>query len=537
MIRARDEGSGPGDPTGDGPPPSATWHPRTGTDAILGRGVHSREASDRWGRLRLARLGLVPRLMLLYGLLLAAALAVVLVVVSQVFVGQLARSLDRDLLEEIPEFGGAASQRPTGETLDAFAQQYVLTHTLSRGTALIVRVGGAAPAESAGALQHVPQIGEWLQQAPASTVLTSLTVAGQQYRVLASPIQVSGSTVGVLIATASLAGLQAQQREALLVTGLEAGAALLLTLLGTYLLLRRVLRTVDRVTVAARGISQDELGLRLGYVGADDEVGRLARTFDEMLDRIEAAFHAQQQLLSEASHQLRTPLTVIRGHLEVLRRSGYPDAAETDETIALVLDELTHTSALVDQLLLLGRSLEPGALDEEQVDLRSFMVDLYEAARAIAPRGWNLEPIPDAVVRVDRTALRGALLNLIDNAVKATAPGQAITLAARCDGQLVFSVADQGRGIPPGDQERLFERFTRSADAGTRGAGLGLAIVRAVAEAHGGAAQMESVPGRGTVVRIVLPAIRIETLDGVARSAEPARGAGAHLAPPALGRQ
>ena len=475
--------------------------------------------------------------MLLYGLLLSLALTVVLVAVSQVFVGQLARSLDRDLLEEIPEFAGAASQRPTGQSLDAFAQRYVLTHTLARGSALVVEIAGGPPAESPGALQHVPQIEAWLRQPPASSVLTSLTVAGQEYRVLASPIEVAGGTAGVLVATASLADLQAQSHEALLVTGLEAGAALLITLLGTYLLLRRVLRTVDRVTVAARGITQDELGLRLGYDGPDDEVGRLARTFDEMLDRIEAAFRAQRELLSEASHQLRTPLTVIRGHLEVLRRGGYRDSAETEETVALVLDELTHTVSLVDQLLLLGRSLEPGSLDEEQVDLRSFMGDLFEAARALAPRRWALDPIPDAVVRVDRTGLRGALLNLVDNAVKATTPDDVIALGARCGTHLVFSVSDGGCGVRPEGLERLFERFTRSADAGSRGAGLGLAIVRAVAEAHGGRATMESTPGVGTIVRIVLPAIRIETLDGKGLPPERPADAGGRLTTHALGRR
>ena len=496
---------------------------RPAAGGILSARVHGTAGSRGFtGRLLprpLARLGLVPRLMVLYGLLLALALALVLFAVSQLFAGQLAHSLDNDLVEEIPEFSSAAGQRPAGESIGIFAQGYVQTHTLTRGTAVIIAVTGFPPAESTGALRGVPQIQAWLASPPATTTLATTTVDGQRYRLLGSPLVVGGRVDGVLIATASLAGLEAQLREALLLTGLEAGVALLITLIGTFLLLRRVLGTVDRVTVAARAINHDRLGVRLGYEGADDEVGRLARTFDEMLARIEQAFVAQRQLLSETSHQLRTPLTVIRGHLEVLRRGGYRDAAETEETVSLVLEELTHTVSLVDQLLLLGRALEPDSLDEEDVDLRSFMADLFEAARALAPRRWSLGAVPDAVVLVDRAKLRGALLNLVDNAVKATSPGDFIALDAHCGDQLVLAVSDGGRGIAPEDQVRLFERFARSGDGDVRGAGLGLAIVRAVAEAHGGTATLESNPGIGTVVRMILPRSRILAIGAVGEAA------------------
>ena len=505
-----------------------------GAGAILASGVHAqeRESGGPTGRVvrrSLARLGLVPRLMLLYGLLLTLALAVVLVAVSQLFVGQLSRSLDRDLAEEIPEFSSAAAQRPAGMGLGTFAQAYVQTHLLARGASLVIEIDGAPPAESPGAPHGVAQVSAWLARPPTSTVLETVSVGGQPYRMLASPIVVDGRTDGVLVATSSLARLEAQSREALLVTGLEAGAALLITLLGTYLLLRRVLLTVDRVTAAARATTHEQLGMRLGHQGPDDEVGRLARTFDDMLARIEQAFRAQRQLLSETSHQLRTPLTVIRGHLEVLRRGGFRDPAETEETVALVLDELNRTVALVDQLLLLGRAMEPDSLVEEEVDLRSFMGDLFEAAQALAPRQWSLGPVPDAVVLVDREKLRGALLNLVDNAVKATTPDQFIALDAHGGDELVLAVSDGGRGIPPADQAHLFERFVRGGDRAARGAGLGLAIVRAVAEAHGGHASLESLPGSGTVVRIVLPKARIVAL-GAAGPAHPGAATAPSLA-------
>jgi signal transduction histidine kinase len=158
----------------------------------------------------------------------------------------------------------------------------------------------------------------------------------------------------------------------------------------------------------------------------------------------------------------------MRGHLEVARRGGLSDPVGTGETIDLVLDELEHTTALVDRMLVLGRSMDPDFLHPEPVDLRSFLGDLFTAAQSLAPRQWELGPVPDVVIVLDRDKLRGALLNLIDNAVQAE----------------------------------------------QRGSGLGLAIVKAVTEAHGGQVVVVSAPGEGCAVRMVFPASRILVRDG-----------------------
>jgi signal transduction histidine kinase len=215
---------------------------------------------------------------------------------------------------------------------------------------------------------------------------------------------------------------------------------------------------------------------------------------------------SQRQLLADVAHQLRTPLTVAKGHLEVLHRSGTDDAQEVSETTALVVEELSQMSSLVDQLLLLGHSLEPDFIQREPVDLRSFMADLRAAVTVLADRNWVLAPVPDAVVLIDQAKLRGALLNLIDNAVKATAAGDSIKLAAACDGNVLFSVSDTGRGIAPELQARVFDRFRRVGPQDQRGSGLGLAIVKAVAEGHGGYVHLDSSLGQGTSVTMVLPA-------------------------------
>ena len=296
-----------------------------------------------------------------------------------------------------------------------------------------------------------------------------------------------------------------------MLTAGEAGVAVLLAVVSTYLVLRQVLGVVGEVTRTASLITSATPGRRLEGQPANDEIGRLVHTFNGMLSRLESASQAQRELLSDVTHQMRTPLTVMRGHLEVARRTGLTDPAETRETIDLVLDELAHASILVNRVLALGRSLEPDFIQPEPVDLRSFLDDVFSAARILAPRHWELRSSPDLVVLVDPEKLRGALLNLVDNAIKATGSEDAIRIGSELGsgGTLSVVVSDTGIGIPVEQHERIFQRFERGTRADERGSGLGLAIVTAVAEAHGGHVAIESAAGAGCSVRIVLPASRI----------------------------
>ncbi len=309
-----------------------------------------------------------------------------------------------------------------------------------------------------------------------------------------------------------MAGFTAERNWELGSAAVEAGAALILALVGAYLLLRRILKVVDKVTKTADQIGRQGLRGRLDYSGPDDEVGRLAHTFDFMLSQIEAAMDSQRRLLSDASHQLRTPLTVIRGHLDVLARGKCDDPKEVYETVALVLNELDHTTLLVERMLLLGRSLEPGFIQSEQIPLRAFLEDIFEASRVLAERRWSLGPTPDIILAGDRAKIRGALFNLIDNAVKATDPGDEISIQAQLGEDLVLSVVDTGRGIPAGQQSAVLERFAQLKSTNGRGHGLGLAIVKGVVEGHGGRVTLESAPDRGCTVHMHLPRSRTTAL-------------------------
>ncbi len=476
-----------------------------------------RVVGHRW-----RRPGLVSRMLMLHAIVFMAAMAVVLLLVSQAVNTNLIDAVNTGMVEEMQEFGHAANLRPPSQPLNTFAVGYLRTRLFPHGTTVLVRLAGGEVLGTAGAnqLRVTPAIAHWLLYPPRTSLVQPIRVGGGTDQVLASAITGHGHVLGTLVIATDLASVRHQAAATLVAVAAEAAAALIIAIATAYVILHRALQVVDRVAETARTIGREDLGRRLDPTGSDDEVGRLVGTFNDMLSRLETAFRQQRQLLSDVSHQLRTPLTVIRGHLEVLARSGRPDPAETHETVELVLDELTHTAALVDHLLLLGRALEPDFLQLEPVALRPFLTDVLTAAQALGSRHWTLSVTTDATVLVDRTKLRGVLLNLLDNAAAATAPGDSITLAAEMNEGIALEVIDTGRGIPPAEQERLFQRFQRLPASGGRGAGLGLAIVKAVAEAHGGQVRLQSVEGAGTTVGIVLPAGAIVP-PGTARSTRP----------------
>jgi len=227
----------------------------------------------------------------------------------------------------------------------------------------------------------------------------------------------------------------------------------------------------------------------------------------------------QERFLHDASHELRTPVTIARGHLELLRRDQ-PDAPELD----VALDELGRMERIVERLLLLAKSEQQGFAFQE-IDLDAFLSDLFMRWSEVAPRAWRLDVDVAGRLRADPEALRNALDALLENAVKYTNPGDAVELAAHPDGHggVVIEVSDSGLGVPPEALPHIFDRWARADGARTRergGAGLGLAIVAAVAQVHGGRCSVKPLP-RGTAFRLQLP-VRTspETTSGPAPASE-----------------
>ncbi len=234
-----------------------------------------------------------------------------------------------------------------------------------------------------------------------------------------------------------------------------------------------------------------------------------------MLDRLESAFAGQRRFLDDAGHELRTPITIVRGHLELMG----DDPQERRETLALVTDELERMSRLVDDVLTLAKAEQPDFLDLETVDVETLSREVFAKAAALAERDWQLGAVGRGMIVADRQRLTQALVQLAQNAVQHTAEGDSIALSSSVtEGRARFSVRDWGPGVSAAERERIFERFGRGTAARREGAGLGLAIVRAIAEAHGGGVELESRPGEGARFTLELP------LDPP-RGRPPARGA------------
>jgi signal transduction histidine kinase len=217
-----------------------------------------------------------------------------------------------------------------------------------------------------------------------------------------------------------------------------------------------------------------------------------------------ALLERQERFLHDASHELRTPVTIARGHLELLERVEREAAPE----IAVALDELARIERIVERLLLLAKAGEEGFLDLEEIDVEPFLEDVFMRWSEVAPRAWRFGSLVAGAVRADRESLRIALDALLENAVKYTEAGDPIELEARAaDGILELRVADGGRGLAPNARDRIFERFARADPARSRadgGVGLGLAIVDAIARAHGGRCTVES-EGAGATFVLRLP--------------------------------
>jgi signal transduction histidine kinase len=277
-----------------------------------------------------------------------------------------------------------------------------------------------------------------------------------------------------------------------------------------YVVAGRVLRPVGRITAAARRIQASNLSERIALEGPQDELKTLADTFDAMLERLDTSFTAQRQFVADASHELRNPLAVIQTNADVaLQEEGVP--AEVRTRLEAVRRATDRMRRLVDDLLALAR-LELASGQRSEVDLATLVGEVGDELDPLArARGLALEAHAEPGLRVvaDRDAVKRALANLLDNAFRHSPAGAPVRVAAeRRNGWAVLSVADDGPGLSPVEQELVFERFWRSDSSRSResgGAGLGLAIVRRIAESHGGEVGVTSSPGAGSTFEIRLP--------------------------------
>jgi len=273
-------------------------------------------------------------------------------------------------------------------------------------------------------------------------------------------------------------------------------------------LVRNALSPVSQLVRTARSIeASSDLTRRVGYKGPLDEIGELATTFDHMIEHLDQVFQSQKDFVADASHELRGPLTVIRGNLDLLRRNLSEE--DRGESVRAIQQETARMVKIVDDLLLLAEVQSTQPAQEQEVALKEIVLEEASRARTLAGKQEIvIGRQEDLVITGDTQRLKQLLANLVDNAIKATSEQGTITLSLFKDGEWArLEVADTGIGINPEHLTHLFDRFYRVDKARSRvsgGTGLGLAIVKGIAEQHGGKVSATSEPGKGSTFSVWL---------------------------------
>ena len=277
-------------------------------------------------------------------------------------------------------------------------------------------------------------------------------------------------------------------------------ASLALVTVIIWLFVGHLLRPIATVRFTAERVTATDTSQRIPVTGHDD-LSALAQTINSMLDRLETSVQGQRQLLDDVGHEIRTPLTIARGHLELM---DLDDPAEARATRDLVISEMDRMGGLVDDLLTLARSKQPDLLRPEMTDVVQLTDETLTKATSLGVRQWQLDSVAEVTTWLDPRRISQAWLQLAANAVQYSQPGSVVALGSAVDnGELLLWVRDEGQGIDPADQERIFERHVRGS--ASTGSGLGLSIVTAIAESHQGRVECESRPGEGSVFTIHLP--------------------------------
>ena len=397
-----------------------------------------------------------------------------------------------DLSEGLPEGGSAASLRERGLTLRVLDPE---------GTVL----------QAFGPYRELPVAADTLTSARAGQSGFATLVdpsQGDRVRVYTVPILDTGQFLGVVQVAETLATIRDTLDRLLL--SLLLGGPLLAAVagIGGYFLAARSLSPIDEIARTARTISAEDLSSRLNLPHTNDEVGRLATTFDEMLARLDGAFRRERQFTADASHELRTPLAAMHAILSVMREQKRAPE-EYEQALTDISEETDRLRGLVEDLLHLARGDLRQPTVSEEVDLSSLVKDVAESLRPLAvARDLTLtcDIPPGLIIRGDSDNLIRLFVNVLDNAIKYTEQGSVTLNARREPGGVAVSVVDTGPGIAPEHLPYIFDRFRRiEASRSSRGAGLGLAIALEIASAHGGTIDVTSLVGQGATFIVHLP--------------------------------
>ncbi|MBD2462515.1 HAMP domain-containing histidine kinase [Oscillatoria sp. FACHB-1407] len=461
-----------------------------------------------------------PRIFVWYFLLTAFSSVTSILVTHHILYERIRDQSREYVSRQIREFQQIARQQRIDTTvapeqqativLDAFLAQYEPVDADDYAIALlngqVYRYSNQVPAKLL--VEEADLLQEWGQLTTPNHDIVN-TAAGELFY-FAEPVVVNGQTQGVLVIVhCADSEYQVVNGAVLLIIPATLGVMAVAAAIA-WATAGRVLAPLRVLTQTAQSITESDMTQRIAVEGTD-EIAHLTTTFNEMLDRLQIAFESQQEFLKDAGHELRTPITVIRGYLETLKYRPERQA----ETIALAIDELDRMNRLVNDLLLLAKAERPDFLALRLEELDWLTEELYLKVRSMADRQWKLESKGLSPIRVDRQRITQAVMNLVQNAIRHTQEGDAIALGSSVrDDHAYIWVRDTGEGIALEDQARIFERFARATTRQIQGDvdealgenhGLGLAIVEAIAQAHGGWVELLSRPGQGSTFTIVIP--------------------------------
>jgi two-component system, OmpR family, sensor kinase len=438
-------------------------------------------------------------------MLVTLAMGLSIVVGRSLLIAQLDDRLDRELAQEVSKFRSFAEEYDGPADVDVLLRDYLREKVPDPNETFFSIVDGSAArrvaASSPARLDTDTALVRRLSEATAPAYGWADSTAGRvRYTVV--PVEVEGDRRSAQLVAASFRDVErAEVDESILVLVLVAVGALVVAGGAGWLVAGRVLAPVRTVRTTAERISATDLTRRIQVRGRDD-IASLARTFNSMLDRLEGAFDTQRRFLDDAGHELRTPITVIRGHLEVMTE----DPEERASTMGLILSELDRMKRIVDDLVLLAKAGHPNFLELSEVELSELTVEVVAKARVLGDRQWRVAALSEETLLADGERLTQAMTQLAQNAVAHTRPGDLIEFGSAVrDGRVDLWVRDTGSGVDDEVRQRIFERFTRGEGEAREGAGLGLAIVASIAEAHGGRVQLDSSSAHGAKFTLDLP--------------------------------
>jgi heavy metal sensor kinase len=335
----------------------------------------------------------------------------------------------------------------------------------------------------------------------------------ERVRLLTMPIEQAGQPAQLIQVGIPLKRVEGALRRYLQIVVALVPLGVGLAAVGGAVIARAALAPVEEMARSARRITAEALGQRIATRGANDELDYLAETLNGMLGRLEEAFGQMRRFTADAAHELRTPLTALKGGIEVALRASR-SVGEYREVLTASLEEVNRLIRVAEDLLLLSRSSTDAGIRRERVELQPLLLETLDIGIRLARETgvvMSLSGITPAQVIGSESALRRALLNLVENAVKYTPAGGRVELSLAREGPWVFvAVEDTGIGIDAADAERIFEPFVRLDEARSRetgGSGLGLTIARSVVVAHGGTLSLESAPKAGSRFTVRLPAV------------------------------